>query len=95
MFDETNFGNSNVSDWQLFTMDVESESIMKEEIGGDLFWIHKLGSLQKDLKTMIGVPGCVTRHEENANFYEKVLRADAETVKWIRSGISSSCYSIN
>ena len=62
------------------------DPIVRQELGENSFWVHNTGYLDKPLSTKIGVAGHVTSKEEHATFYENVLKADLEVVKWVRFG---------
>ena len=62
------------------------DPIVRQELGENSFWVHNTGYLDKPFSTKIGVAGHVTSKEEHATFYENVLKADLEVVKWVRFG---------
>ena len=57
-----------------------------QELGGDCYWVHNTSHLEKPLSTRMGVAGHVTSKEEHATYYQEVLNADLEVVKWVRHG---------
>jgi len=42
----------------------DPDPIALREIGGDKFWIHRMGQLEKPLATRVGVAGHVTSDEK-------------------------------
>ena len=42
----------------------DPDPIALKEIGGDSFWVHAMGHLEKPLATRVGVAGHVTSKEE-------------------------------
>ena len=62
------------------------DPIVKQELGENSFWVHNTGYLDKPLSTKMGVAGHVTSKEEHGNFYQNVLKADLEVVKWVKFG---------
>ena len=69
--------------------DVEKKAEMAlelQELGGDYYWLHYTNQLEKPLSTRMGVAGHVNSQEEYAAYYQDVLKADLEVVKWVRYG---------
>ena len=62
------------------------DPILKQELGENSFWVHNTGYLDKPLSTKMGVAGHVTSKKEHGNFYQNVLKADLEVVKWVKFG---------
>ena len=42
----------------------DPDPIALKEIGGDSFWVHNMGHLEKPLATRVGVAGHVTSNEK-------------------------------
>ena len=42
----------------------DPDPIALQEVGGDSFWVHAMGHLEKPLATRVGVAGHVTSREE-------------------------------
>ena len=42
----------------------DPDPIALQEVGGDRFWVHAMGHLEKPLTTRVGVAGHVTSREE-------------------------------
>ena len=42
----------------------DPDPIALQEVGGDSFWVHAMGHLEKPLTTRVGVAGHVTSREE-------------------------------
>jgi hypothetical protein len=62
------------------------EALEMQELGGDCYWLHHTSQLEKPLSTRMGVAGHVNSQEEHAAYYQDVLKADLEVVKWVRHG---------